>query len=362
MPHRIPRPYRRQVIEAAAFADAQSAVLEWYASNGRDLAFRQTSDPWAILVSEVMAQQTQAARAAEAWTRFMTQFPTPASLAGASPVTVIRAWRGLGYNRRALGLRAAAIAIVDEHGGRVPASLDALVRLPGIGPYTARAVLAIAFGRPLAALDVNTRRVIGRAWFGGSPPVSGELQTAADDLVPEGETAAWTHALMDIGAAFCRPRDPRCEACPLEAVCAYRGQPAETRAPVAPHHASSTTARPRFESTSRWLRGRIVDRLRDATDDAWVRFSEAIGEHDVAAVALAIEQLANEGMLERKRAPGLAARIRPDPDTSHPAADGASRTRVGNGHSAGTPSTRRSDDSTIGPRRERTTRSSRTVW
>ena len=115
-------------------AETRAAALDWYAANGRDLAFRHTTDPWAILVSEVMAQQTQASRAAEAWTIFMAKFPTPESLAAASPAAVIRAWRGLGYNRRALALRDAAIDIVEDHAGRVPDDLDALQLLPGIGP------------------------------------------------------------------------------------------------------------------------------------------------------------------------------------------------------------------------------------
>ena len=209
----------------------QSAVLAWYAANGRDLAFRRTSDPWAILVSEVMAQQTQAVAGGGGLDRFMTQFPTPASLAAASPATVIRAWRGLGYNRRALALRGAAMAIVEEHDGRVPDTLEALQQLPGIGPYTARAVLAIAFGRPVAALDVNIGRVIGRAFIGPTLPPS-ELQPAADGFVPRDQAADWTHALMDIGAAFCRPRNPRCDACPLRASCAYRSAPVtEARRP-----------------------------------------------------------------------------------------------------------------------------------
>lgn len=282
-------------------ADTQAAVLEWYAANGRDLAFRDTSDPWAILVSEVMAQQTQAERAAAAWITFMAQFPTPASLVAASPATVVRSWRGLGYNRRALALRAAAIAIVADHAGDVPDDLDALQRLPGIGPYTARAVLAIAFDRPVAAVDVNIRRVIGRAFSdpGAAPRPQRDLQIAADALVPVAHAAAWTHALMDIGAAFCRPHQPRCDDCPLRPTCAYAAEAA--RKPPAVPVTGKSPERPRalpFELTTRWLRGRIVDRLRDASDDAWVRFEEPIGKHDVPAVERAIAQLARDGLIE----------------------------------------------------------------
>ena len=267
----------------------QSAVLDWYAANGRDLAFRRTSDPWAILVSEVMAQQTQAARAAEAWTRFMGAYPTPAAMADASAADVIRAWRGLGYNRRALALHRAARAIVDHHGGCVPDTLEALMALPGIGPYTARAVLAIAFGRPVAALDVNIRRVLGRA-FGLDSAAPAARQAAADRLVPTARAADWTHALMDVGAAFCRPREPRCVDCPLQTWCPVAGS-------VAAIPPAARPTPPRFESTTRWLRGRILDALRDAPDNAWVRFDSSIGDHALPAVSAALAALGSEGLI-----------------------------------------------------------------
>jgi A/G-specific adenine glycosylase len=270
-------------------------VFEWYAVNGRDLAFRRTADPWAILVSEVMAQQTQAARAADAWTRFIAQFPTPASLAAASPASVIRAWRGLGYNRRALALRAAATAIVDEHGGRVPDDMEALIQLPGVGPYTARAVLAIAYNQPVAALDVNIRRVLGRAFIGETVPARA-LQAAADAFVPHAQAATWTHALMDIGAEFCRPRDPRCGECPLRSSCLYAARPEPSDPDAAPIARSRSESPIRFESTTRWLRGRIIDRLRDAP--GWVTFDVAIGSHSAQAVEDALSRLSVDGMIE----------------------------------------------------------------
>ena len=274
-------------------AATQTAVLDWYGGNARDLAFRRTTEPWSVLVSEVIAQQTQAARAAAAWTRFIALFPTPAALAASPPATVIRAWRGLGYNRRAIALRAAAIAIVEDHAGRVPDSYEALVRLPGIGPYTARAVLAIAFDQPVAALDTNIRRVVGRAFLGSEaalPPRA--FQAAADGFVPRDRAAAWTHALMDVGAAFCRKRDPRCDACPLASHCRFlaAGRPsaaARTAVPSKP-----------FRSTTRWLRGRILDRLRDATDGSWITFDAPFGEHSTHAVRGQIERLGREGVIE----------------------------------------------------------------
>lgn len=276
----------------------QSAVLDWYAANGRDLAFRRTKDPWAILVSEVMAQQTQAARAAEHWTRFMGQFPTAAALAVASPATVIRAWRGLGYNRRAIALRAAAIRIVEEHDGWVPVSLEALQALPGVGPYTARAVFAFAFDRPVAPLDTNIRRVLDRA-FGPSRASSRALQATADGLVPMGAAAAWSHALMDLGATICGSREPQCQACPIRTWCRTATGRAATAGPARrePHRVRRAPT-PAFPSTTRWLRGRILNRLRDAPDEDWVSFDEALGEHSLDAVLLQIDRLSRDGMLE----------------------------------------------------------------
>ena len=287
------------VAEAPA-DDLQAAALGWYAAHGRDLAFRRTADPWAVLVSEVMAQQTQAARAADAWTAFIDRYPTPAALAAASPAEVIRAWRGLGYNRRAIALRAAATRIVAVHDGVVPDALEALELLPGIGPYTARAVLAIAFGRRVAALDTNIRRVLDRS-VGPLPAGARERQTAADGFVPAGRSAAWTHALMDIGATFCRKREPCCEACPIRASCAF------VRKGATPALQPSRRA-PRFEATNRWLRGRILDLLRDAPDGIWVVFEGPIGTHDLVAVDAGLESLRAEGFLER--ADGETSRAR----------------------------------------------------
>ena len=280
----------------------QSVVLDWYASNARDLAFRGTSDPWSVLVSEVIAQQTQATRAAEAWTRFMARYPTPASLAAATPADVIRAWRGLGYNRRAIALRAAAIRIVDDHAGLVPDTLDELVRLPGIGPYTARAVLAIAFNRPVAALDTNIRRVVGRAFAGDERAAArADFQAVADGFVPPDQGGTWTHALMDVGATFCRKRAPRCDACPLAPHCRFLATGGWAAV-------SRRRATKPFRSTTRWLRGRILDRLRDAPDGAWVELTGPIGEHPEDRVFAELATLEKEGLLRLDRS-GLRARL-----------------------------------------------------
>ena len=283
----------------------RDAILDWYGRRARSLPFRGSTDPYAILVSEAMAQQTQAARAGEAWTRFMDRFPTVQALAAATPADVIRAWQGLGYNRRALNLWRAARRIVDESGGRVPADLADLQSLPGVGPYTARAVAALAFGIPVGAVDTNVRRVLGRIVAGEVgilDPV--EVQRLADAAVPVDRAADWTHAVMDVGATLCRPLLPDCPACPARAWCRYAAAgvlPAEVPASTGPSQARRRAAREApasFPTTSRWLRGRILDRLRDAPDAEWVVLDGSIGTHDAGSVQSAVAALATEGLLE----------------------------------------------------------------
>jgi A/G-specific adenine glycosylase len=298
--------------------ELRDAILAWFDAEGRPLAFRATADPWAILVSEAMAQQTQAARAAEAWTRFLDEFPTVRALAAATPAAVLRAWRGLGYNRRALALRGAAIAIVEEHGGLVPDDLDALRRLPGVGPYTARAVAALAFGRRVGAVDTNVRRVLNRV-VGGRLGAFTEtaLQDVADASVPADRPGHWTHALMDLGATFCKPRAPRCPACPARDWCraALGGIAALGGSVQAPGRGRSSDPRRKtatqapFVTTSRWLRGRILDRLRDAPSDTWARFDGPLGDHDGVAVERALLRLAAEGLAERHPSDPRLARL-----------------------------------------------------
>ena len=296
--------------EAATAVDPalRDAVLDWYDATGRELAFRTRSDPYAVLVSELMAQQTQAARAAEAWTSWMARFPSVEALAAAPVADVLRAWAGLGYNRRAVHLHRAAQAIVAEHGGRVPSAVGELEALPGVGPYTARAVAAIAFGQPVGAVDVNVKRVLGRIVAGGPEAIpASAMQGIADASVPPDRAGAWTHALMDVGQRVCRPRRPNCADCPAIAWCAYAagvrpavdvgGAPARPRRPE-----------PAFESTNRWLRGRILARARDAV--GWSPFVDAIGEHGPGAVRAAVIALARDGLLEVRETPtGLEARL-----------------------------------------------------
>ncbi|HEX7172098.1 MAG TPA: A/G-specific adenine glycosylase [Candidatus Limnocylindria bacterium] len=276
-------------------SEARTAVLEWFDSRGRALPFRASSDPYGVLVSEVMAQQTQISRVADKWAAFMDAFPSVRVLAVAPPADVLRAWRGLGYNRRALNLQRAARAIVADHNGMVPSALADLERLPGVGRYTARAVACLAFGRPVGAVDTNVRRVLQRVIAADEPMPPARLQSAADGAVPAERPADWTHALMDIGATVCRPTSPRCAECPLRPWCAFAA------------HGASLPARRRardvqpFETTTRWVRGRIVDLLRDAPPGDWTRLDGQIGSHDVVAVEGAIAGLELDGLLERHR-------------------------------------------------------------
>lgn len=311
-------PGSRPLSSPAVSAEFRDAVLAWFDAEGRPLAFRETADPWAILVSEAMAQQTQAARAAEAWTRFLAEFPTVHALAAATPAAVLRAWRGLGYNRRALALRRAAIAIVGEHGGRVPDDLEALRQLPGVGPYTARAVAALAFGRRVGAVDTNVRRVLNRAVGGRLDAFpAAELQVIADASVPAGRPGHWTHALMDVGATFCKPRVPRCDECParswckaaLEETTRITGRDGSPRGRPNAGGRMVREAPATFVSTSRWLRGRILDRLRDASQDSWARIDGPLGDHDERAVQSALEGLAREGLVERHPSDPTLARL-----------------------------------------------------
>jgi A/G-specific adenine glycosylase len=269
----------------------QQALLGWYRAHARSLRIRSRRDPWAVLVAEVMAQQTQISRVEGAWAGFMARFPTPAQLASAPPSDVLRAWSGLGYNRRALNLQRAAHEIVTRHGGCVPESIADLEALPGVGAYTSRAVTAIAFGRPVAAVDTNVRRVLWRVL--GRELGPRELQALADDLVARDDPATWTHAAMELGATVCRPRRPDCVACPVSRWCASAGRSDGTPATGTRHGLS-------FERSSRWLRGRIVAQLRELEGDSWARLPQALGSHEADGIALAVAALRREGLLEQR--------------------------------------------------------------
>src|SRR4051794_37446980 len=198
----------------------QEPLMAWAAVSGRDLPWRRTRDPWAVLVSEAMLQQTQVPRVVPKYRAFMEQFPTAAATAAVPVAEVVRAWAGLGYNRRAVGLHRAAVAVVDRHGGVVPGSLTQLLALPGVGPYTARAVLAFAYETDVGVVEVNTARVLARAVAGHA--LGGvEAQALADRMVPPGRGWAWNQAMVDLGATVCTRSAPSCERCPLRPYCRW---------------------------------------------------------------------------------------------------------------------------------------------
>ncbi len=235
------------------------ALLGWFGAEGRDLPWRRERDPWAILVAELMLQQTQVARVVERWPRFLRRFPNPTACARAATAEVIDEWAGLGYNRRAVNLHRAATAVVEHHEGSVPSGLGELLALPGIGPYTARAVRVFAFEEHDAVLDTNVARVLARTT--GRTLGRAEAQSLADAAVPTGRAWAWNQALLDVGAGHCRSRTPVCEGCPLTSACNWcqAGRPAPDPA-VGSAGVSGRQAR--FAGSDRQGRGRLVDALR----------------------------------------------------------------------------------------------------
>ena len=188
-------------------------LLRWGSQNRRNLPWRDTRDPWAVLVAEVMLQQTRVDRVAERWPRFLDRFPNVASCASVPPAEVIAEWSGLGYNRRAVYLHRAAGAVMARHGGQIPTEQADLENLPGIGPYTARAVRAFAHEVEAAVVDTNVARILAR-WT-GRRLTAREAQNLADQSVPAGRVWSWNQTLLDLGALTCTARAPNCKRCPL---------------------------------------------------------------------------------------------------------------------------------------------------
>ena len=236
--------------DIAGFADA---VLSWGEPRLRDLPWRRTRDPWAILVSEVMLQQTQVPRVIPKYHALLDAFPTPSVCAAASLADVLRLWQGLGYPRRARNLHAAATAVVAA--GGFPPTLDGLLALPGVGPYTARAVLAFAFEAEAAVVDTNIARVYARVV--GRRLTAREVQAVADAHAPMGEWWAWNQSIMELGATVCRPT-PNCTACPVADACAWRASGGDDPA-VGSAGVSGTQAR--FDGSDRQARGALMRAL-----------------------------------------------------------------------------------------------------
>lgn len=239
----------------------QSALVHWAQRGRRDLPWRATRDPWAIIVSETMLQQTQAARVVPKYEAFLRRFPTVVSCAESRVSEVVDAWAGLGYNRRAVYLHRLAVATVERHQGEIPDDLDGLLALPGIGEYTARAVLTFAFERDVGVVDTNIGRFLARV--AGTRLDRRSAQALADRLVPRGGGWGWNQSLLDLGALVCEAKSPRCDDCPVLDSCAWRRQgPDPSRL-----SAGVSRAQSRFAGSDREGRGRLVHALRNGSLD-----------------------------------------------------------------------------------------------
>ncbi|WP_395243571.1 A/G-specific adenine glycosylase [Agromyces sp. MMS24-K17] len=276
------------------FADG---IVDWFAGAARPLPWRAADvSPWAVLVSEFMLQQTQVSRVVPKWEAWIARWPTPADLAASPPAEAVRAWDRLGYPRRALWLHEAAVEIVERHGGRVPRDLDALLALKGVGPYTARAVAAFAFGDRHPVVDTNTRRVLARAIDGraaaGAPSAPRDL-AAMERVLPIERAAAhaFNAGAMELGATVCTARSPACDGCPVATTCAWRaaGYPADP----APRRRTQA----RFEGSDRQLRGMVMRELRAAHRP--VPRDEFAGIHaDAARLDRVLASLVVDGLAE----------------------------------------------------------------
>jgi A/G-specific adenine glycosylase len=253
----VPHPATRSPLDP-------NVLVAWYDASARDLPWRASGiGPWAVLVSEVMSQQTPVARVVPAYLAWLERWPTPADCADASAADVVRAWGRLGYPRRALRLREAAIACVERHGGVVPSELTELRALPGVGAYTAAAVAAFAYEARVPVVDINVKRVLSRAVRGLDDPRPATAQDQRDvaELLPTDDAPRWSVAIMELGALVCTARAPHCAACVLRADCAWLGNGA------APW--DGPTPKPQgYAGTDRQVRGRLLDVLRDTPDAA----------------------------------------------------------------------------------------------
>ena len=277
-----------------------SAIEAWGASGGAtrrdDLPWRSTRDPWAVLVSETMAQQTQLSRVVPAYHRFLGSFPTPTACAEAPLGAVLIAWEGMGYNRRARDLHRTAAIVVAEHGGAVPDDLGSLLALPGVGPYTARAVLAFAFERDVGVVDTNAGRVLARAAT-GRPMRGPQAQALVDAMVPAGRGWSFGQALLDLGATVCTARVPDCAGCPVRRRCAWvrsgRPDPDPARG-----SAGVSTAGPPFAGSDRQGRGSLVAALRGGPVPADALSAAAGWPDDPSRTERVVAGLVADGLAE----------------------------------------------------------------
>lgn len=268
-------------------------LIQWGSASLRDLPWRRTSNAWHVLVSEVMLQQTSVARVLPKYEAFVEEFPTPGHLARAPLGHALQLWSGLGYPRRCRNLRDAAHVIHEMYDDELPDSLDELLALPGIGQYTARAVLAFAYRRDVAVVDVNVSRVLSR--LEGTPMKARALQELADSLVPVGLGWEWNQVMMDFGARHCTVRSPQCSMCPVRQQCRWAGVGEDP----APSSAGASKPQARFEGSDRQARGRALRAVgRGARTQPELIESMAL-EHSPDRAIRLLSALVDEGLLRR---------------------------------------------------------------
>ncbi len=260
----------------------------------RDLPWISDPRPWAVLVSEVMLQQTQTSRVVEPWHRFLALFPTPSECADAPLSAVLTAWMGLGYPRRAKALHGAARKIRDEFGGEVPSEVALLRQLPGVGEYTSHAVASFAFGHPVAVLDTNVGRVLARALENRTLAQS-EARALARTLLPARDSAGFNQAMLDLGAQFCRAA-PRCDACPVRAHCAWRQAGGDD---PAPQSAAVSRAQSRFVGSNRQLRGHVLRALSERPRTVR-QLARIVNDVEPGRRREVLESLLQDGLITRR--------------------------------------------------------------
>jgi len=238
----------------------RKAILQWYQTWGRELPWRKTRNPYRILISEILLQQTQVHRVLQKYPQFLKKFPDLSALARGRRRDVILAWRGMGYNSRAVRLHLLARQVVEKHHGKLPSSYKELIQLPGVGKYTANALLSSGWRKNAAVVDINVRRVFSRILF--SMKTTADLipeemsWNIAEDLVPRGNAYTWNQALMDLGATICTKSTPKCDSCPVGAFCFSRKHMRSIRVHL-------SRSEPSYKGIpNRIHRGKIVEELR----------------------------------------------------------------------------------------------------
>ncbi len=272
----------------------QKIILDWYKQSGRQLPWRQTTDSYKILVSEMMLQQTQVDRVIPKYYAFLEKFPSVISLAKAPTADILKLWSGLGYNRRALYLQKCAQTIVEKYNGRFPENKEALLQLPGLGNYTAAAVLSFANNKDVVVIDVNIERIFKRLFYGKVE----SADAIAQHLLPKGESRDWHNALMDIGALFCTATHPRCSLCPVKELCASADNKERIEATWKKKNVVP------FKESDRIVRGTILKMLTKQNhldiDDVYRKLVEQDIKREEKKFEEILLQLNKDGLIKRK--------------------------------------------------------------